>query len=74
MTDKQLIEAWNMGYDAFEMGWKMEDCPFTILRDELRDAWFDGWYTGRDDLIFAEEEAMYAHHDEQDLKTLFNER
>lgn len=66
-------EAFNEGYDAFEMGWRRRDCPpwaSAVLRSE----WDLGWKAAESDLLRTEQEAMEAFHDEQDLMTLFNER
>ena len=65
--------AFQLGYDAFENGWAMDWCP-PFADPLLREAWRDGWRCAMRDLIETEKEAMEARHDEQDLKTLFNER
>lgn len=42
--------------------------------DALRQAWIAGWIAAHEALMVTEAEAVQAWHDEQDLKTLFNER
>ena len=66
-------DAFNAGYDAFEMGWRIDQVP-SYSSDEERHAWIAGWIAAHEALMVTEAEAAQAWHDEQDLKTLFNER
>lgn len=66
-------EAFNEGYDAFEMYLRIDQAP-SEYSDALRQAWIAGWIAAHEALMVTEAEAVQAWHDEQDLKTLFNER
>lgn len=66
-------DAFNAGYDAFEMGWPLDMVP-PFAADEERSAWVAGWHCAHEALMVTEAEAAQAWHDEQDLNTLFNER